>query len=152
MKRLNHWMMVAPLRVRELKQRGRCFFIASLSCRTFTGAWIETSSQVFKVLCHLSHLYGCVNWNINETWPSFSLLPSHLYGCVNWNNTTQCLHPCRYVAPLRVRELKLTILSLSKTKTASHLYGCVNWNSYQQEPPFDLVVAPLRVRELKPVL
>ena len=65
-----------------------CFLHCNLSwSRTFTGAWIETSSRnssittslvaplrvrelkqmkkQIKIIIVMSHLYGCVNWNID---------------------------------------------------------------------------------------
>ena len=54
---------VAPLRVRELKPEGK-LLRGNDDSRTFTGAWIETVEYDKKQKKLLSHLYGCVNWNL----------------------------------------------------------------------------------------
>ena len=142
-----HSNMVAPSWVRELKLVKECSTMRALG-RTFMGAWIETSSFDLEGLNVVSHLHGCVNWNMSS-WHGYrftycrtfmgawietnmsdlleSLVGSHLHGCVNWN---------------------ISVIALGMFYL-SHLHGCVNWNQSSGYMFFMRNVAPSWVRELK---
>ena len=139
--------------------------------RTFTGAWIETSFSLTKVIADMSHLHGCVNWNTkcecnnslmkvapsrvrelkhNQNQKITFFFLSHLHGCVNWNQAQEEKVNDLLVAPSRVRELKPDGFAQAVTLFKSHLHGCVNWNYSRCTVCFLSKVAPSRVRELKP--
>ena len=98
--------------------------------RTFTGAWIETMDSVVTSNSILSHLYGCVNWNLCQYLLSLKV-ESHLYGCVNWNQLigeqgAEQLESHLYGCV----NWNSSINHVAIVLLASHLYGCVNWNCY----------------------
>ena len=97
-----------------------------------------------------SHLYRCVDWNLQSRVIVRMLISSHLYRCVDWNPNTQIAGAqasCRtftgawietalsdrqgslnIVAPLQVRGLKLILCINQRFFFKSHLYRCVDWN------------------------
>ena len=119
----------------------------------------------------LSHLYGCVNWNILLCLPFISKPVAPLRVRELKHDANGKGLPKETVAPLRVRELKLLIFEKRASRYKSHLYGCVNWNPLPSSPgkrassrtftgawietksslngSLFFTVAPLRVRELK---
>ena len=139
---------VAPLRVRELKLKSskekkkqkeshlygcvnwnffRLWLVQQVTCRTFTGAWIETDSVAGVSMMSTSHLYGCVNWN--KKWIS--------------------KRRTKNVAPLRVRELKRVGVYSSLIAKVAPLRVRELKRFYHIKQSLDNKVAPLRVRELK---
>ena len=117
-------------------------------CRTFTGAWIETTWLIW--------FFNASGRTFTGAWIETNLLNlfcgnfvSHLHGCVNWNIRNIIFNFFFFVAPSRVRELKpfcpiylsifmgrtftgawIETIALVSTSAGlrSHLHGCVNWN------------------------
>mgnify|MGYP003498733659 CR=1 FL=1 len=97
----------------------------------------------------LSHLYGCVNWNSVRLLGIHSSKSRTFTGAWIETRYTNSQYHTLYVAPLRVRELKLILTRQSfwffrRTFTGAWIETDIIKVCYPE-----IVVAPLRVRELK---
>ena len=100
------------------------------------GVWIETvGARAANVITERHTLYGCVDWNLEQSAHLIRHVRHTLYGCVDWNMT----------ATFKFKNLKghtlygcvdwnITFKQYWHLRNMGHtLYGCVDWNSTMQE-------------------